>query len=145
MNTQRLFDNDRIAIGTETFSDKCVQIEPLIDELIGLMGDTVHENNRRKHERIPWITTSAVWIEQGINTNRFAQHQGITTHDLSKGGFSFLHHQHLHAGAKIKLRLDLLPKSPVLLGIVRNCERLDGLHHRVSVMFTNIAENNSTK
>jgi len=88
--------------------------------------------NGRRFERYPWIIDLTMWLEEPSGATRTLD---VTTHDLSRGGFSFVYRQFLHAGTKIRARFNILPNRPTVAGLVRNCNWVGGHHHRVGVEF----------
>jgi len=67
----------------------------------------------------------------------------VVTQDISRGGFSFLYSQYLPEGALIMATFDMLPGTPVIQGVVRSCQFLEGMKHRVGVAFESVRRGNS--
>ena len=106
--------------------------EEVFLELFKRFGQGQGVPNERRFERYAWIIDLTAWLEEPSGTTRTLD---ATTHDLSRGGFSFVYRQFLHAGTKIRVRFNILPNRSTVAGVVRNCDWVGGHHHRVGVEF----------
>lgn len=106
--------------------------QAVVEALHAQRGAKVDDKNRRDADRYPWVTQLHVRI---VDLSGNSRDIDVTTHDLSVGGFSFLHSQFLHNGTIILTRIKSLPHQPTLMCIVRNCTHVKGATHRVGVRF----------
>lgn len=110
--------------------------EEVFDQLhhrFGSSGSGV--SNERKHGRHKWVTPLTVLIEKEPHHKSQKRDVEVTTHDISRGGFSFMFKQYLHPGTRIRTRFNSLPGCPIVRGIVRNCIHLGSTFHRIGVEF----------
>jgi hypothetical protein len=106
--------------------------DAILDALHNRSGKSRAVKNQRSSERHSWVTD--VTIDVG-DLPRESRTIHVTTYDISRGGFSFIHNQFICAGVRLRLTFDSLPGSPIIIGIVRNCFNVGGMLHRVGVQF----------
>lgn len=102
-------------------------------------------NDHRARERHEWQAKVEVKLTEGLRHDddgetirlRESYHRTITvvTEDLSTGGFAFVHKGFIHPGTVVKVKFTMLPNQPVYLGVVRHCNSIGGMRHRVGVQF----------
>lgn len=95
--------------------------------------DAVREG--RAHPRARWETKLTICVQDSGTTWDMPRELTVQTKDISCGGFAFVHSQFLYPNTIIRLRLDMLPKRPMVTGVVTECVHLDGHLHRVGVRF----------
>jgi hypothetical protein len=120
--------------GEESACD--VSAKEVFDQLhhrFGPSGRAV--SNERRHDRHKWVTPLTVLIEKEPDHKSQQRDVEVTTHDISRGGFSFMFKQYLHPGTRIRTRFNALPGCPIVRGIVRNCIHLGATFHRIGVEF----------
>lgn len=88
--------------------------------------------NERNSERLPWVTDLTLRVE---DPGRTARDLKVATHDVSRGGFSFVYKQFLHCGTKIRTSFDGLPNRPTIQGVVQYCVDCGDGRHRIGVLF----------
>lgn len=93
----------------------------------------------REHERRPWCVVMTIEINRQSNTGIFKKSAQITTHDISRGGFSFIYHETIPEKSQITARFDMLPNKPIIHGTIRSCFHLLGNQYRVGVQFNDVA------
>ena len=93
----------------------------------------------RRQPRKKWTAPLTVTIEQANGNKLMRREVTVTTRDISRNGFSFIHRQFVQPGATVKAKFDMLPHQPLLIGVVRNCALLKGMEHHVGVEFTGTA------
>lgn len=90
-------------------------------------------NSRRKHERHSWSVPLRITV-----TSPETNHErtlNVVSHDISKGGFSFVADHYIHPESQVTTTFNSLPNKPVIAGTVRSCFLADGMSHRVGVQF----------
>ena len=88
--------------------------------------------NERQAERLPWVTDLTLRVE---DPGRTARELKVASHDISRGGFSFVYQQFLHCGTKIRTYFDALPNRPTIQGVVQYCVDIGDGRHRIGVVF----------
>jgi len=91
--------------------------------------------DERRHPRLPWVTTLTVWVKDRRNSWDAPRTLRVTTHDISRSGFSFVYGQFLHVDTVVCTQFDTLPGRPIITGIVANCVHVGGRQHRIGVRF----------
>jgi hypothetical protein len=94
----------------------------------------------RRHQRHPWQCQLQITIQDSIGSRHLRRIEAETI-DVSIGGFGFVSSHFIYIGTIIFARLACLPSRPVVKGIVRNCQHLEGRRHRVGVEFVPLGEN----
>jgi len=93
----------------------------------------------RKHERRSWCVVMTVEVDRQSHNGTFRKSAQITTHDISRGGFSFIYHETIPENSKITGQLDMLPNKPVIHGVIRSCFHLIGNQYKIGVQFADVA------
>ena len=96
----------------------------------------LHEH--RHHKRHQWQATITLELEERADQGVSARRIQVTTHNLSAGGFAFIHRQYVHPGTTVIAQLDALADQRRLRGVVRSCIAIGGVRYRVGVQFTRI-------
>jgi len=118
---------------------QCCTPEDIIEQLHHRVGNAHRVRNERRAERHHWITDLTLVIEDPLGKPRTIE---VTTNDISAGGFSFVYHQFIHFGTKVRAHFESVPGRPNLDGVVRSCAHLGGMNHRVGVQFTSSQKDN---
>lgn len=87
----------------------------------------------RQQLRRVWNTTLDLELTEQDGSRR--RQVRVQTLNLSSGGFAFLHRQFIHPGTRVWAEFQALPGRPVIEGVVRSCDQLGGMQHRVGVQF----------
>lgn len=90
---------------------------------------------QREHERHSWTVSLSLTLIERSTAGARERHLDVVTHDISRGGFSFVARCYVHPGTVVSARVEALPNRPVLRGVVRNCAHIRGSDHRVGVQF----------
>lgn len=90
------------------------------------------EELRRQLRRV-WNTMLDLELTEQDGSRR--RHVRVQTLNLSSGGFAFLHRQFIHPGTRVRAEFQALPGKPIIEGVVRACDQLGGMEHRVGVQF----------
>ncbi|MCH7992830.1 MAG: PilZ domain-containing protein [Planctomycetes bacterium] len=109
-----------------------VSAEQIFEELHNRFGSGDAVSNERHSERLPWVTNLTVRVE---DPGRTARALSVATHDVSRGGFSFIYRQFLHRGTRIRTEFNALPNRPTIRGIVQYCVDIGDGRHRIGVRF----------
>ena len=88
--------------------------------------------NQRTAERQPFVTQLTILI---TDPNGKPRTLNVASHDISTGGFSFIHKQFVYQNTRVQVHFESLPGNPTLEGVVRSCIHVGGMHHRVGVQF----------
>jgi len=117
--------------------DSDTEISGILDEL-RQHYEVSGAGENRQHERKAWCVPLTVLFKEKVLEGVIERPAEVTTHDISRGGFSFVYDQYVHLGTKIHVRFDTLPSTPRVSGIVRNAIHLHGKRHRIGVKFAGI-------
>ncbi|MGI9014127.1 MAG: PilZ domain-containing protein [Phycisphaerales bacterium] len=109
-----------------------VQSSDLLEQIHRRAGSRGHGGTcERKHERKAW----AVPLEIAVIESGIERRLKVITHDVSLGGFAFVADSYIHIGVVVAACFTDLRDKPTMSGIVRSCEHLQGVKHRVGVEF----------
>ena len=114
-------------------------VESVSQEMFTRAGAVEPVAYERRQPRKRWTAPLTVTIEQVNGSKLMRREVTVTTRDISRNGFSFIHRQFVQPGATVKAKFDMLPHQPLLIGVVRNCALLKGMEHHVGVEFTGTA------
>ena len=90
--------------------------------------------DRRQQVRKSWIAPLTIeLVEPGIVTQ--PRRLKVLATDISAGGFAFLYKQFIHKDKILIVSFDALPQKSDLRAVVRYCQKVEGLHHRIGVKF----------
>lgn len=106
--------------------------EQIFEELYKRFGRGGPVPNQRQSERLPWVTDLTIRVE---DPGRTARVLSVATHDVSRGGFSFVYRQFLHCGTKIRTCFNGLPNRPTIKGVVQYSVDIGHGRHRTGVVF----------
>ncbi len=109
--------------------------EELVRSLQRRTATRAQAGQSRTQERHAWsvsLRIVAVIRLEGAVTRRPLT---VTTHDVSRTGFSFTAKLYLYEGTEVFAAFDALPGRPIMKGIVRNCHLVAGRDHRIGVEF----------
>ena len=126
-----------INVGSDDSSDAdaptgCRRGSDVYDELLAKY-DNNGKREDRQHARHSWCVPLSVQVKDpGTGATRTLD---VTSHDISKGGFSFVTTNFIHVGSRISTTFESLPAKPLVRGIVRSCRHVDGTRHRIGVQF----------
>jgi hypothetical protein len=95
-------------------------------------GMAAGEELREQLRRV-WNTTLDLELTEQDGSRR--RQVRVQTLNLSSGGFAFLHRQFIHPGTRVWAEFQMLPGRPIIEGVVRSCDQLGGMEHRVGVQF----------
>ncbi len=109
--------------------------QEVCDALYERSGVPSPVRDQRRHPRSPWVTTLTLWVKDRRNSWDAPRALRVTTHDISRSGFSFIYGQFLHADTVVCTQFDTLPGRPIITGIVANCVHVGGRQHRIGVRF----------
>jgi hypothetical protein len=96
------------------------------------VGAAAGENLRQQLRHVWNMTLDLELTEQDGSRRRALR---VQTLNLSSGGFAFLHRQFVHPGTRVLAEFSRLPGRPLIEGVVRCCDALGGMEHRVGVQF----------
>ncbi len=111
----------------------------LIFERLRLQHEIEEVDNRRRAQRRSWSVPLTVTLLEHVATGGSKREVDVVTHDISPGGFSFIHNGFVHVGTEVATLLTMLPDRPKVMGVVRNCIHLANSMHRVGVQFIQVA------
>lgn len=106
--------------------------EQIFEELHKRFGCGDAVSNERQSERFPWVTNLTVRVDDSGQSERVLS---VATHDVSRGGFSFIYRQFLHCGTRIRTEFNGLPNRPTIQGIVQYCVDIGDGRHRIGIAF----------
>ena len=87
--------------------------------------------DKRRFPRKTWSVSLGILLDEHDGEREIK----AVTHDISKGGLSFVHQQFLYPGCKLWVSIESLPDRPVLMGIIMSCTHVSGMLHRIGIKF----------
>jgi len=92
----------------------------------------------RRNQRHAWSALLNVSIEERSQTGTRYRDLVVRTADISVRGFSFFYDHYIHPGTVVRAHFDMLPHSPCLVAVVRNCTHVSARQHRVGAEFVKV-------
>ena len=125
-------DSQEPDVPTESPADTATADE-IAEALFDRQNRKARVGNERRHPRRRWNDQITIWIRK--DRWDIPREIRVKSHDVSRGGFSFLYPQFLHADTLVSTRFDALPDQPIVSGIVKSCVYNGDGQHRVGVEF----------
>ena len=116
-----------------------VRTDPQIDDVIDALRDqyesVAEEAEKRDQDRRACQVPLTVAFEEKTSEGVRRRTVEVVTHDISRGGLSFIFRSYVHLGTVVRTRFMGLANAPEIIGTVRSCIHICGGMHRVGVQF----------
>ena len=112
----------------------------VLHQLEDQLGPADVENEKRAHTRHEWRMMLGIDLREQVGNMSFRRQIRASTTDISQGGFGFVFENYMYPGTVVMTCFESLAGTPILRGVVRYCEWVSGMQHRVGVQFGRGAE-----